>query len=117
MGRWVGGALGGDHRDGGLVWSWFENESPLSAKGRFVLAKAMLARGDRANAERLVREAWRNDPMSEDTENTALDQFGALLAPGDQKTRIATLLYHTENHAPAVPAANRPAPAHLPRAQ
>jgi len=27
----------------------------------------MLARGDRANAERLVREAWRNDPMSEDT--------------------------------------------------
>src|SRR5206468_9511847 len=58
-------ALWDDHRDDALVWSWFENESPLSAKGRFVLAKAMLARGDRANAERLVREAWRNDPMSE----------------------------------------------------
>ena len=100
-------ALWDDHRDDGLVWSWFENESPLSAKGRFVLAKAMLARGDRANAERLVREAWRNDPMSEDTENAALDQFGALLAPGDQKTRMDTLLYNTENEAAAMRAAKR----------
>jgi soluble lytic murein transglycosylase len=96
-----------DRRDDALVWSWFENESPLSAKGRFVLAKAMLARGDRANAERLVREAWRNDPMSEDTENAALDRFGALLAPGDQKTRMDTLLYNTENEAAAMRAAKR----------
>jgi soluble lytic murein transglycosylase len=100
-------ALWDDHRDDALVWSWFENESPLSAKGRFVLAKAMLARGDRANAERLVREAWRADPMSEDTENAALDQFGALLAPSDQKTRMDTLLYNTENEAAALRAAKR----------
>ena len=69
-------AMWDDRRDDSVGWSWFENESPVSAKGRFVLAKAMLARGDRANAERLVREAWRSDPMSEDTENNALDQFG-----------------------------------------
>jgi soluble lytic murein transglycosylase len=107
MRRRLEAALWDDHRDDALVWSWFENESPLSAKGRFVLAKAMLARGDRVNAERLVREAWRNDPMSEDTENTALDQFGALLAPGDQKTRMDTLLYNTENEAAAMRAAKR----------
>jgi soluble lytic murein transglycosylase len=100
-------ALWDDHREDATVWSWFENESPLSAKGRFALAKVMLARGDRANAERLVREAWRNDPMSEDTENTALDLFGALLAPGDQKTRMDTLLYSTENEAAAMRAAKR----------
>jgi soluble lytic murein transglycosylase len=106
-------ALWDDHRDNALVWSWFENESPLSAKGRFVLAKAMLARGDRANAERLVREAWRNDPMSEDTENIVLDQFGALLAPGDQKTRMDTLLYNTENEAAALRAAKRLGAGHV----
>jgi len=55
----------------------------------------------------VVREAWRNDPMSEDTENTALDQFGALLAPGDQKARMDTLLYSTENEAAATRAAKR----------
>jgi soluble lytic murein transglycosylase len=107
MRRRMEAALWDDHRDDSVVWSWFENESPLSAKGRFALAKAMLARGDRANAERLVREAWRSDPMSEDTENTALDLFGALLAPGDQKTRMDTLLYGTDNEAAAMRAAKR----------
>jgi peptidoglycan lytic transglycosylase len=107
MRRRMEATLWDDHRDDALVWSWFENESPLSAKGRFALAKAMLARGDRANAERLVREAWRNDPMSEDAENTALDLFGALLAPGDQKARMDTLLYSTDNEAAAMRAAKR----------
>lgn len=99
-------AMWDDRRGDSVGWSWFENESPVSAKGRFVLAKAMLARGDRANAERLVREAWRSDPMSEDTENNALDQFGALLTPGDQKARMDTLLYGSEHEA-ALRAAKR----------
>src|SRR3954452_12515551 len=99
-------AMWDDRRDDQVAWSWFENESPVSAKGRFTLAKAMLARGDRANAERLVRDAWRSDPMSEDTENNALDQFGALLTPGDQKARMDTLLYGSENEA-ALRAAKR----------
>jgi peptidoglycan lytic transglycosylase len=99
-------ALWDDRREDSVAWAWFENESPVSAKGRFSLAKAMLARGDRANAERLVREAWRNDPMSEETENNALDQFGALLTPGDQKARMDTLLYGSE-HEVALRAANR----------
>lgn len=99
-------AMWDDKRDDSVAWSWFENESPVSAKGRFSLAKAMLARGDRANAERLVREAWRSDPMSEETENNALGQFGALLTPGDQKARMDTLLYGSENEA-ALRAAKR----------
>jgi soluble lytic murein transglycosylase len=99
-------ALWDDHREDAVVWSWFEAESPVSAKGRFALARAMLARGDRANAERLVREAWRNDPMSEDTESAALDLFGALLTPGDQKARMDLLLYGSEHEA-AMRAAKR----------
>jgi soluble lytic murein transglycosylase len=99
-------ALWDDHRDDSTVWAWFENESPLSAKGRFSLARVMIARGDRANAERLVREAWRNDTMSEDTESTALDLFGALLTPGDHKARMDFLLYGSEQEA-ALRAAKR----------
>ncbi|WP_454646946.1 transglycosylase SLT domain-containing protein [Bradyrhizobium liaoningense] len=105
-------AMWDDRRDDSVAWSWFENESPISAKGRFTLAKAMLARGDRANAERLVREAWRSDPMSEDTENNALDQFGALLTPGDQKARMDTLLYGSETEA-ALRAAKRLGAGHV----
>ncbi|WP_346656085.1 lytic transglycosylase domain-containing protein [Bradyrhizobium sp. dw_78] len=89
-------ALWDDHRDDATVTSWFANEQPLSAKGKFALARAMLARGDRANAERLVRDAWRNDPMSEETENSALDLFGALIVPGDHKARMDFFLYGDE---------------------
>jgi soluble lytic murein transglycosylase len=105
-------ALWDDHRDDATVWSWFENESPLSAKGRFSLARVMIARGDRANAERLVREAWRNDAMSEDTESTALDLFGALLTPGDHKARMDMMLYGSEQEA-GLRAAKRLGAAHV----
>jgi soluble lytic murein transglycosylase len=104
--RRIEAALWDDHRDDATVWAWFENESPLSAKGKFSLARAMLARGDRANAERLVRDAWRHDSMSEETESTALDLFGALLTPGDHKARMDLFLYGSEHEA-ALRAAKR----------
>ncbi|HLI98742.1 MAG TPA: transglycosylase SLT domain-containing protein [Bradyrhizobium sp.] len=99
-------ALWDDRRDDATVWSWFENESPLSAKGKFALARTMIGRGDKTNATRLVRDAWRNDSISEDTENTALDLFGALITPGDHKARMDLLLYGSEHEA-ALRAAKR----------
>ena len=54
-----------------------------------------------------MRDAWRNDPMSEETENTALDLFGALLTPGDQKARMDMMLYGTDQEAAALRAAKR----------
>src|SRR6185437_8094512 len=100
-------ALWDDHRDDATVWSWFQNESPLSAKGKFALARVLIGRGERANAERLVRDAWRNDGMSEETENTALDMFGPLLTPGDTKARMDLFLYGTDQEAAAMRAAKR----------
>src|SRR5260221_355249 len=99
-------ALWDDNRDATTLWTWFENESPISAKGKVSLARAMIRRGDRANADRLVRDAWRNDAMSEDTESTALDLFGALLTPGDQKARMDLFLYGSD-HEIALRAAKR----------
>ena len=106
-------ALWDDRREDAAIWSWFGNESPISAKGRLALAKAMIARGDRNNAERLVREAWRNDPMSEDTEGNALDMFGAFLTAGDHKARMDALLYGTENEAAGMRAAKRLGSGHV----
>jgi soluble lytic murein transglycosylase len=97
--RRIEAALWDDHRDDATVTAWFENEKPLSAKGKFSLAKALIARGDRAGAERLLRDAWRSDSMSADTEETALDLFGALLTPGDQKARMDSMLYGSEQEA------------------
>jgi len=104
--RRIEAALWDDHRDDATVLKWFEGQSPLSAKGRFALAKALLARGDRGGAERLVREAWRGDTMSGDTEEAALDLFGSLLTAGDHKARMDWLLYGAEHEA-ALRAAKR----------
>jgi len=110
--RRIEAALWDDHREDAAIWSWFENESPISAKGKFSLARAMIGRGDRTNAERLVRDAWRNDPMSEDTENNALDLFGALITPGDHKARMDFFLYGSE-HEIALRAARRLGSGHV----
>ena len=99
-------ALWDDKREDAAVLSWFGNEEPQSAKGRFVLARVLLARGDRRGAERLVREAWRGDSMSADTESTALEQFGALLNAGDHKARMDFALYTNDSEV-AMRAAHR----------
>ncbi|ABD88438.1 lytic transglycosylase domain-containing protein [Rhodopseudomonas palustris] len=92
-------ALWDDHRDDGVVLSYFQNETPLSAKGRLSLARALLARGDRREAERLVRESWRGDQMTEALETMALEMFAPLLTPGDHKARMDVLLYERDSAA------------------
>ena len=92
-------ALWDNNRDDATVLGWFDDEQPLSAKGKLVLARAMLNRGDRKNAERLVRDAWRNDTMGGDLEESVLETFGALILPGDHKARMDLLLYADEQTA------------------
>ncbi|MGN6310530.1 MAG: transglycosylase SLT domain-containing protein [Xanthobacteraceae bacterium] len=99
-------ALWDDRRDDATVLSWFQNETPLSTKGRLVLARALLARGDRQQAERYVREAWLDDDISANFESAILDQFGALLRPSDHKARMDALLYGNAQEA-ALRAAHR----------
>ena len=106
--RRIEAALWDDNRDDATVSSWFANELPISEKGKFALARAMLARGDRANAERLVRDAWRQRRHVGTTpRTTALDLFGALLTAGDHKARMDTLLYGTGAEAGGMRAAKR----------
>ena len=86
-------ALWDDKRDDSTVIGYFQDEKPVSGKGKLSLAKVMLARGDRAGAERLVRDAWRNDSMSNDTESAVLDMFDSLLTGSDHKARMDLFLY------------------------
>src|SRR5450759_3608869 len=53
----------------------FTGGHPASGKGRFALARVLLAEGDRNGAERQVREAWRSQELSEHVEAEALDAF------------------------------------------
>jgi soluble lytic murein transglycosylase len=86
-------ALWDDKRDDATVRSFYATRQPSSGKGRLVLARALLAQGDRDGAQTLVRAAWRNDEMSAEVEARALEMFGPMITGGDHKARMNFRLY------------------------
>jgi len=66
----------------------FIGDHPISAKGRFALARVLLAEGDREGAATLVRQAWRSDELSERVETDAFEQFRELLTREDHHARM-----------------------------
>ncbi|MDR3423128.1 MAG: transglycosylase SLT domain-containing protein [Xanthobacteraceae bacterium] len=70
------------------VIEFFRNERPTTAKGRFALARALLAEGDRDGAQAAVREAWRKDSFSADVEAQARAAFAGLIGAADDKARM-----------------------------
>lgn len=100
-------ALWDDKRDDATVLAFFGNDQPTTAKGRFMLARALMARGDRRSAERLVREAWHSNSFAAETEESALAQFAPLLTGGDYKARMDMLLYEKNTAESAMRSAKR----------
>lgn len=99
-------ALWADRLDPAFVRAFFGREHPTTTKGKFALARALLLQGDRAGAQRLVREAWRNDSFSSELENLALDVFKDLITAADHKARMDMRLY-AEDVDGALRSANR----------
>jgi soluble lytic murein transglycosylase len=87
------GTLWSDRPDPSFVRAFFGKDRPISTKGKFALARALLLQGDRASAQSLVREAWRNDNFSGELESLALDVFNDLLTAADHKARMDMRLY------------------------
>ena len=82
-----------EHADLGTIRGFLGQSRPATSKGHFALARALLAQGDRANAQAVLREAWRNDNFSGDLENTILDNFRDLITAADLKARMDMRLY------------------------
>ncbi|MBX6426350.1 MAG: lytic transglycosylase domain-containing protein [Variibacter sp.] len=87
------GQLWHERADAGTVLAFFAKYEPLSAKGRLAFARALLAAGERAEAQRQVRAAWREDALSEDLEATVLELFGDLLSRADHEARMNRRIY------------------------
>jgi soluble lytic murein transglycosylase len=66
----------------------FIGDQPLSAKGRFALARVLLGEGDRDGAVRLAREAWRSDELTERSEADVFDTFHDLFTREDHRARM-----------------------------
>ena len=75
-------------RSSAAIVHGFTLDQPISAKGKFALARVLLAEGDRDGATRLVREAWRSEDLSERTESDVYDAFKDLLTRDDHRARM-----------------------------
>jgi soluble lytic murein transglycosylase len=79
--------------DASTVRGFFAEQPPLGPLGKLTLARALTAQGDRGGAQRLVRDAWRNDDFSAALEAQVLEDFGGLLTRADHKARMDERLY------------------------
>ena len=79
--------------DHSTVRAYFAKNPPLTARGQFTLARALLATGDRAGAQARVREAWRNESLAADLESRVLEAFSSLITADDHKARMNMRLY------------------------
>ena len=86
--------------------SFFDGSPPQSGIGRLVLARALLAQGDKEGASTLVCEAWRNDPLPADVEKQVLERYAEFLSRADHKARMEKRLFAADNDA-ALRAARR----------
>ncbi len=82
-----------EQADAGAVRAYFAKNPPLTARGQFALARAMLAQGDRAGAQAQVREGWRSEGFGADVESRVLETFSGLLSAEDHKARMNMRLY------------------------
>ena len=86
-------ALWNDKVDDATVRAFFAQQKPSTAKGYYMLAHALLAKGDRDGAASLVRFAWRHLDSSGDVERSVLDTYGSMLSMAAHKVRMNQRFY------------------------
>ncbi len=89
-------ALWNDGVDNATILGYFAHNKPTTAKGRYMLARALLAKGDRAGAASLVRYAWRHEDCSEGVEQKVLEIFGDMITREDHRVRMEQRFYHDD---------------------
>ena len=75
------------------VIAFFDGKAPDTAEGAMALASAYQAQGRQADAQALIRHAWRDKPFEADTQARMLARFGQMLTPDDNARRLDILLY------------------------
>ncbi len=88
-----------ERSDPTTVLAFFRTEPPHTAKGKFALARALLAQGDSGGAHQAISDAWRSDAFSGDLEAQVRDMFAGLITADDDKARMDGRLYAEDDDA------------------
>ena len=75
------------------VLAAFGKSRPQTAEGAVILARALMATGDRAGAVAALAPIWRNEPLDADKEKMILSEFANVIPPSDHFARMIRMLY------------------------
>src|SRR5262245_25686739 len=70
----------------------FTSDQPLTAKGRFALARTLLGEGDRDGARRLAKATFRSEELSERAEADVIEVFGDMFDRDDYQARMDKMI-------------------------
>jgi soluble lytic murein transglycosylase len=88
------------------VRAFFAHRAPVTGAGRIAFALALRDDGADAQAQEMVRHAWRNDNFGPELEGRLLDEFPGVLGQADHRFRMERLLFK-ESWGAALRAASR----------
>ena len=89
-------ALYRENPDARSVLNAFGDTNPETTEGTVILARALLASGNRERAAKLIKSVWRKNIIEAAFETTILKEFSSLISADDHKIRMDLLLY--KNH-------------------
>lgn len=75
------------------VIAWFDKHPPVSPKGAMYYAKALIAKGRKAEARKLVRKTWVGMNFQAALERTFYRWYHGMLTPEDHIKRLDRLLW------------------------
>ncbi|MBB4007380.1 lytic transglycosylase domain-containing protein [Allorhizobium taibaishanense] len=86
-------ALYRENPPAGDVLAAFGETTPETPEGTVILARALIASGNRSRAMHLIKDLWRTSPMDTPVEDRILAEFSGLLTRADHKVRMDYLMY------------------------
>jgi soluble lytic murein transglycosylase len=86
-------ALYRENADPAAVLAAFASRMPETPEGAIILARAAIAKGDTAHAQRVLKTFWHEKTFEPPLESKILDEFGNLLDDKDHRARMTHLLF------------------------
>ncbi|MEZ5995945.1 MAG: lytic transglycosylase domain-containing protein [Hyphomonadaceae bacterium] len=76
-----------------------QDGGPATGDGRIALAIALRDMGQRSEANEIARASWREDALTSNTEDRALEAFGNVFSQEDHAARVSGLLWRDQRTA------------------
>ena len=84
------------------TFDFFHNRKPTTGAGKAALGAALIAKGEKEQGVRLVREAWRQHVLDDELEAKLLERFSGILTEADHKNRADFLSFKSKRSKVAV---------------